>query len=145
MGLHGLSVPSDHKNDYERACSTSEFLEKINCAEGHVMVLGDEPLQSSFFHDNRGLAIARWVYVQVPVDAERLLRKSSDMETLQSPVPFEVTEGKLVLLDSARNGFEIERCQTVDIRPGLYRVTTEGLQSDGKFRFIVHRLVRSAA
>jgi hypothetical protein len=61
FGLHGLSTQSRYSNDYERACATNELLEKIVCGDGYVMVLGDEPLQSSFFRNGRGeLGIARW-------------------------------------------------------------------------------------
>jgi hypothetical protein len=143
MGIHGISATSHHKNDYDRACSTNEFLEKVGCRTGHLLVLGDEPLRSSFFRDDKGdLAIARWVYAEAGSQVEQLL-KESGTEAVCPPVRFEVIEGELLLLDSAWGGFEIEGCQTANVRSGYFNVTTERLQSDGHFSFIVHRLVRS--
>jgi hypothetical protein len=48
-GTDGLSGNSGYRNDYEKAGSTQEYVEKIVCADGYVLVLGDEPAQSIFF------------------------------------------------------------------------------------------------
>ena len=145
MGIHGLSANSRCENDYERTCATREFLEKIDCADGCVLVLGDEPHQSLFFrNDRQELAIARWVYADAS-NVEQILTRLAGLEPLCPPVPFEVEEGCLVLLDSAWGGFEIKSWQEVEVQPGLYQVTTEQLLSDRRYNFIVHRLVRNEA
>lgn len=75
MGVSGLSKSgAPHRNDYERACSTQEYLEAMTCAVGYVLVLGDEPLQSSFLSTESGdLAIARWVSAQSSEGVEKFL------------------------------------------------------------------------
>lgn len=148
MGVYGLSATcsSTQRNDYERACSTREYIEAMACAGGYVLTLGDEPLQSSFFRTVSGdLAIARWVYAPSPDNVETFLRRPlDDISELASAIHFEVSEGPLVLFDSALRGADaLARRTKTDVQPGSYRVTTEKCQSGKTFRFIVHRLLKA--
>lgn len=147
MGVSGLSTSgTPHRNDYERACSTREYLEAMTCAAGHVLVLGDEPLQSSFFSTETGdLAIARWVSAQSPEGVEKFLSGPvADGSDLAPAILFDVTQGRLVLFDSALRGSDaLAGCPKADVQPGLYRVTTEKWQLERKFNFVVHRLLRA--
>lgn len=148
MGAYGLSAigGSTQRNDYERACSTCEYLGTMACAGGHVLALGDEPLQSSFFRTLSGnLAIARWVYAQSPDDVEKFLKGPvGDASELTSAVSFEVGEGPLVLFDSALRGADASaRCTKADVQPGSYQVTTEKCQLEKTFSFIVHRFLKA--
>jgi hypothetical protein len=143
-GIDGLSANSDYKNDYERGCSTREYLEKMTCAGGCVLVLGDEPLQSTFFRtegQGANLTIARWVYAVSSEGAEDFLKESvADVKPLAPAISFDVAEGKLVLMDSVMS-WSAKDLLTADIEPGSYLVTTEQHQLDNKFSFIVHRFL----
>ncbi|MBL8565209.1 MAG: hypothetical protein JNM89_05780 [Hyphomicrobiaceae bacterium] len=145
MGINGLSKPSaSHKNDYERACRTQEYLEAMTCGAGYVLVLGDEPLQSSFFVTESGnLAIARWVSAQSPEGLRQFLTGPvADRGDLAPAIPFDVSQGPLVLFDSALRGSDaLACCPKADVKPGSYHVTTEKWQLERKFNFVVHRLL----
>jgi hypothetical protein len=144
MGGRGLSISgASQGNDYERACRAREYLEAIACAHGNVLVLGDEPLQSSFFRTADGdLAVARWVYARSREGVEEFLEGPAEGRSDLAPtVPFNVLEGSLVLFDSALRGTDaLARCPTANMPPGSYRVTTEKRQLEGEFSFVVHRL-----
>jgi hypothetical protein len=144
MGVDGLSASgASQRNDYERACGTRQYLQAITCAAGFVLVLGDEPLQSSFFRADGGeLAIARWVYAPPHDDVETYLTApAAGNGDLAPAIPFNVTQGPLLLFDSALPGTEVlEQCLKANVRSGSYRVTTEKRQLSRKFSFIVHRL-----
>jgi hypothetical protein len=143
LGIAGNSASgASQKNDYERACSARQYLEAVTCAAGFVLVLGDEPLQSSFFRTDGGeLAIARWVYAQLHGDVESFLTAPAAENREQAPAtPFNVTQGPLLLFDSALRGTDVlVKCPKADLRPCSYRVTTEAWQLGRKFSFIVHR------
>jgi hypothetical protein len=145
-GVDGSSANFGFKNDYERACSTREYLEKIACAGGCVLVLGDEPLQSTFFRietNEESLAIARWIYATSPEGAERFLAEAVvDVRPSAEVVPFNVVEGELVLFDSAMS-WPAEPCLRAYLEPDSYLVTTEMHKLEGKFSFIVHRFLRN--
>jgi hypothetical protein len=147
-GVDTLSASSSHASDYARASSTQEYLERMACASEHVLVLGDEPLQSCFFRSesvDANLAIARWVYAESLDAAEKFLKgRVADTETLAPAVAFEVIEGKLVMFDSAMPWpNNLANCLRADIKPGSYLVTTEGCQLDQKYRFVVHRFSKT--
>jgi hypothetical protein len=146
-GLGGLSAgfDDDCASDYERACASRAYVEAIACGVGSVLVLGDEPLQSSFFRTGDGaLAIARWVYAQSNDDrniAEFLSRSTADQ--VAPSISFSVVQGTLLLFDSALRGADelVQKSTSVELEPGPYLVTSERYQLDGKYSFIVHRLL----
>ena len=143
MGVDGLSMHGvPQRNDYARACSTRQYLETMACDAGYVLVLGDEPLQSSFFRTSSGdPAIARWGYAQSGESVERFLTEVGIGSDLASAIPFDVRRGPLVLFDSALRGTDaLARCPKANVQPGSYRVTTEKWQLEKRFNFIVHRL-----
>jgi Immunity protein 21 len=145
MGIDGLSANSGvtERHDYGRACGVQDYLEAMACASGYVLVLGDEPLQSSFFRTYGGdVAIARWVYAQSRDDVEGFLAgPAAGGSDVAPPIPFVVTQGPLVLFDSALRGVNaLARCPKADVQPGSYRVTTEKWQLERRFNFVVHRL-----
>jgi hypothetical protein len=136
LGISGLSKPGvSQSNDYERSCGTSLYLEAMACGAGFVLVLGDEPLQSSFFQTNTGdLAIVRWVYVEVHADVEKFLKGPVIGGDLVSATHFEVARGPLILFDSALRGEDaLANSPRADVQAGSYRVTTEKWQVDRTF------------
>jgi hypothetical protein len=142
MGIDGLSTHDRlQKSDYERACSTAQYLETMACDAGYVLILGDEPLQSSVFRTDGGdVAVARWVYAQSSEGVEKFLGGGCG-HTLAPAVHFGVLQGPLVLFDASLRGMDaLACCPKSDVRPGSYCVTTERWQLGKEFNFIVHRL-----
>jgi immunity protein 21 of polymorphic toxin system len=148
MGVDGLSANSAYKSDYERASRTQQYLEKIACTGGYLLVLGDEPLQSSFVRADgvdESLAIARWVYAESSEGTDSFLKRPvANVEVLAPAVSFDVIQGKMVLFDSAKPGANnISSNLEADIQPGSYLVTTEKHELEEKFNFVIHRFVKT--
>jgi len=47
MGNFGSSTAAE-QTDYVRACNVVDYVGIIDCGASHVIILGDEPLQSKF-------------------------------------------------------------------------------------------------
>ena len=108
------------------------------------------PYNQLFFQtkgENRTHAIARWVYAESSEGVEKFLKTPvADAKALAPAISFEVTEGKLILFDSAMPWPEIlKNHQRANLEVGSYLVTTEKHQWDKKFSFIVHRFLRKSA
>jgi hypothetical protein len=87
------------------------------------------------------------VYAPQSSDVEKYLEAIvGDTSELAPAIAFDVEQGTLVLFDSAMRGADVlARCPKMYLQPGSYQVTTEKLQVEKKFSFIVHRLLRSAS
>jgi hypothetical protein len=145
MGIHGISIGDAERRatDYDRACSTQEYVEILPCDAGEVLVLGDEPHQSSFFWTESGeLAVVRWVYAQSGADIESfLLAPSAKSQELAPPLPFLVQQGRLILFDSALRSADVgSELTAAEVAHGAYLVTTEKREVAKQFNFIVHTL-----
>ena len=141
-GVFGLSSRSSVKSDYARACDAKEYLEVLRCGDGNVLVLGDEPLQSSFLRtESGGLTIARWMYASSEDRALEFLRASSKSETLASPIRFEINGDCLLMFDAAIGGENLTDHQMTMLERGFYSITTERVISKGVLDFIVHRFI----
>jgi immunity protein 21 of polymorphic toxin system len=145
MGIRGLSaVNRVAKSDYERACAAIEYLQPIPCGTEKVLVLGDEPLQSTFLTEQDGQqVIARWVYAQSHQLAEAALAKDGAEAFEISPrVKFRVNGGIVVLFDAALPGSEATQAVRSNIEPGRYEVTTEKLEINRVYSFLIHRFIK---
>jgi|SRR5580704_13260017 hypothetical protein len=148
MGSHGLSaVHHAAKSDYERACTTCEYLQHIPCGTGEVLVLGDEPLQSAFLTERVGQPIiARWVYAQSRQAAEAALAKDlAEASEISPKIKFQVNDELIVLFDSVFLGSDITQAVTSSIEAGPYEVTTEKLEVKGAYSFLIHRFVKQSS
>jgi immunity protein 21 of polymorphic toxin system len=146
MGVNGLSsfiVPGT-QTDYDRACATIDYVSVIPCGGSNVLVLGDEPLQSSFIQTRGGCVIvARWVYAQAGQDVNSILASSLGASESSDRVYFKVQKGELILFDSALSGSSVlAESSNIFLHPGLYQVTTEPLELKQVYSFLLHRFVK---
>jgi hypothetical protein len=146
MGTKGLSTNAvmGIRTDYDRACATTEYLDVVPCGAGNVLVLGDEPLQSSFVSTKLGeLFIARWGHAQVDLEDNAFLsRVLRDAFVISEGPLFQIEEGTLILFDSAPQGDEVDG-EGARIEPGEYKITVEKLESKEVFNFLIHRFVNA--
>ena len=147
-GVEGLSGGGSTgvKNDYERACATRGYLEILTCGNGRVLILGDEPLQSSFFLTNKKeTAIARWVFARSH-DMEELLCGLLDRTVeLARPLAFEVAQGVMTLFDSALPSHAaLDVSPTGELEVGRYLVTTEKFEVEKSICFLIHKFMKKS-
>jgi len=141
-GIKGSSV-GDTQSDYDRACSVSDYLGKVTCGVGEVLILGDEPLRSAFFQtDDHILTIARWWACESEEEAETVLSHlPSQLPVLEAAKRF-VVDTPLIMFDSANDTIASAEYRMATILPGQYTVTAEFYEVAEVFRFWLHRFVR---
>lgn len=132
--------------DYDRACDVGDLLGIIDVGPGYAVVLGDEPLPTTWMPaEDGGGMLVRWVAADDDESALALaLQGMAEAEWESGPV-FHVSEESLVLFDSAIAGDEQPRDELeVTVRPGRYQFHTARVQrDDGEAEVLLHRLERS--
>jgi hypothetical protein len=139
-------------SDYGRACGLQDYLGLLDVGPGHGLVLGDEPMPTTFLPTGEGGLIARWMCAESEEDVLWAIRSVPEdvWETTSHRV--HVGEGGLLLFDSAYPGDDLSgTCGdganvpwlVVDLLQGAYEIDTSLYQPDDLTRLILHRLRRS--
>ena len=142
-GTTGSSL-NINKTDYERACATFDYIEIIPSGEHELVVLGDEPMQSTLFSNEKFNFIARWEYCkshEMAIDALKNLPKYLD--SVAEDKFIKLPEDELIIFDSALSFDEIEGDDYPSMARGVYKITTEIYKLEKEFSFVVHRLIKS--
>lgn len=141
QGTEGSSTGQDI-SDYDRGCAVVDYVTKLACASGEVLILGDEPMRSAFHVVDETVLIVRWWSCESAERAEVALREiPAQLPYIEESVPFVFAMPSLVMFDSAQIGREPEQLRKLTIAPGAYTVTSERYEVAGAFRFIIHRLL----
>lgn len=129
-------------SDYERACEQSDYLSVIPCGSRHVLVLGDEPLQSTFAFREGQPIILRWVScLSMEIAVSAAARLPDELPEIEDAKAYSIDDPSLVMFDAAMTLANPLQSITLAIIPGAYMVRTERYQSVGVFEFLVHRFV----
>ncbi|HSI20135.1 MAG TPA: Imm21 family immunity protein [Verrucomicrobiae bacterium] len=131
------------ENDYIRACEQTDFLSKIPCADASVLVLGDEPMQSTFVERNGQIVIVRWIACKSYEEADSAIAAlPSSLSSIEDEISYSITGGSIFMFDSAAILSEADLTTSISCSSGLYKVTTERYIDKGTFDFLVHRFQR---
>lgn len=139
------SSTSDTRSDYDRACEVMDYVGVVPCASSHVLVFGDEPLQTTVLSLSEGAAVVRWVSCVSEGHAQAVLAaipKALPQLEPQKSIPIEAE--RIVFFDAAYSLVAAPQLLEVALPRGLYEVSTEKFASPGVFEFLVHRIVRAA-
>lgn len=141
-GTQGSSV-GEARSDYERACDQLDYVGAIACGPSQVLVLGDEPLQSAFVVKDEGVLVLRWVScVSSECAANAIAQLPSALPSIEEPTKFYLDDRGLIMFDAALGSIDPAACAGVDLKPGVFTVTTEKYKSEEAYEFLVHRLLR---
>jgi len=129
--------------DYDRACAIEDYLGTIPVGSGTALVLGDEPMQTSWFPLTRDTGIlVRWEWAADETSVLKTLREVPEESWQPTGVTVEAKSEPLVLFDSAYLGDEIETSLSISLPSQLYSVDTAHWQPDDETSLILHRLQR---
>ena len=143
-GTNASSI-GEGRSDYARACEVMDYVGVIRCASSRVLVLGDEPLQTTLVSLADGIAIVRWVSCESEGDAEVALTAiPAALPQLEAPKSILIEAARLVLFDAAYSLDAAVGSMETELPLGLYEVSTEKFASPGVFEFLVHRMVRGS-
>jgi len=137
------SVSANGRSDYDRACEVDDYVGVIATGTGDALVLGDEPLDTSWITDERGGGqLVRWVYADCKDAVRRHVKDLEDELFTSSGIRFLAQQPTHYLLDAAVEGSGIAAADhlTIDLVCGEYLVETCKYQPDSRTSLLVHRL-----
>ncbi|MEL6187061.1 MAG: Imm21 family immunity protein [Myxococcota bacterium] len=108
-------------SDYSRACSVDDYVELIPLLDGNVIVLGDEPFSTQVRREPTGLLVARWSYAPSKGHMEQVLLDAPSAPEAPG-LQWDISDGSLILMDSALRLDEGGFYRVPDVEPGTYRV-----------------------
>ena len=134
------------ETDYGKACLVQDYLGVINIGDDLALVLGDEPLSTTIFHSiDNTVVIARWCYGENEdwVDNHLKTIKLNSIDNWEFALMFGLSSDKQYLFDSACSASMlkegINECLTVNIKQGVYQISTSIYEPDDKTKFIIHK------
>jgi hypothetical protein len=133
--------PDGRATDYDRACDVHDFVGVIEVGDGTGLVLGDEPLATTWWPSIDGGFLVRWDFG----DSDEAVR--AHLARLESAGPwepgptFECSRGPLILFDSADPGLDpLNERLTIELKPGKYLLGTCHHKPDSQTSLRLHRL-----
>lgn len=140
---HGVSAPSGSASDYGRACAIGE-VGVIEMKGGVALVLGDDPLKTTWLARPHGGLFVRWIAADDEASALGALDAAADTTWSPTGCSYTTAGGAHVLFPASMNGDDALAKEgaslTFDLRDGDYDVTTTVLEQ-GRASIIVYRLV----
>lgn len=141
-GTRGSSVDGA-RSDYERACDQMDYLSQIDCGSYQVLVLGDEPLQSTFILKDGDVSIVRWASCLSNDHAINAIAQFPfGLEPIDESIEFRLEQRGLIMFDAALTSIESAACGRTDLNAGEFLITTEKFKRDRVCEFLVHRFIR---
>jgi hypothetical protein len=131
------------QTDYDRACSIEDYVGLIAVGTGEALVLGDEPMQTSWLtlSDRNGILI-RWQWAADEESVRNTLNEITEAAWQPTDVLFQSKTDELLLFDAASPGDEIESSLVINLSAGEYSVDTAFWQPNDETSLILHRLRR---
>lgn len=139
----GIDASVETMSDYDRACQIRDYLGTLDVRKGHALILGDMPLETSVWNDERGGAfIVRLFYIDPGQDVPQILRKIDDcwFNDPDEAISFEAISGHMVIFDSAYPGVEQKKKNLLfEISPAKYRVLSKVINPNSRTSILLHK------
>ena len=129
--------------DYGKACLIEGWLGLTIVNDENVLVLGDEPINTTFFFSADKPILARWSYGENTEFVNNLLL-SADIDFIDNwefVLEFNITSDKQFLFDSAcsQNMLNDEEYLEINLKSGVYKVSTTIYEPNDKTQLILHK------
>jgi hypothetical protein len=131
--------------DYGKACLIEDYLGLVMVDDEEVLVLGDEPMLTTFFFSQDKPVLARWFYGEDKefVDNTLLNIDLSSINNWEFALTFNLMSNKQFLFDSACSKSMIDKkqedCLHINMNPGRYKLSTSVYEPDSKTKLILHK------
>jgi hypothetical protein len=133
--------PVGPATDYDRACDLDDYAGLIDVGCGKALVLGDEPLMTTWLPLEDGGLLVRWVYAddeEVVIAAARRVPNDAYLDT---GLTLSVGQSSLVLFAASESGRDkIYPRIEFQLPSGSYRILTGEYAEDARTAIICHRL-----
>lgn len=131
--------------DYGRACLIEGYLGLVKVDNEDALILGGEPMLTTFFFASGKPVLARWFYGEDELFVENtLLNIDSDaIKNWEFATMFDINTDKQFLFDSACSKTMLDEnqweCLEINIKPGQYKVSTSVFEPDISTKLILHK------
>ena len=136
----GLNVPGGERSDYGRACAIGE----VGCIDirgGGVLVLGDDPLRTTWLPKPQGGMFVRWVAASDEAAAIAATESGADATWTPTGCTFTTAGGEHLLFPASQAGEDTTQERLAfELREGEFAVSSAMLE-DGDATVLVYRLV----
>lgn len=141
-GGSGSSANVD-ETDYDRASEQVDYIGVLDCGLSQLLVLGDEPLQSTFIPKDEEIIIVRWVScISEECASDAIAQLPATLPVIQAPTKFRLANQGLIMFDAAFEGRNLPSYLSAELKPGLFYITTEKYKSERAYEFLIHRFIR---
>jgi len=137
----GVNAPAGESSDYGRACTVDE-LGCVDIKGGVALVLGDDPLRTTWIPKPQGGMFVRWVTADDEAAAIAATDTGADATWTPTGCTFTTAGGAHVLFAASAAGTDVtsEGGLTFDLREGEYSVSSAMLEQRTA-SVLVYRLV----
>ena len=136
----GVTAPAGERSDYGRACAVGE-VGSIEIKGGHVLVLGDDPLRTTWVPKPQGGMFVRWVAAEDEAAAMAAVDAGADATWTPTGCTFTTAGGVHLLFPASVSGSDATReCLAFELKEGDYNVTSAMLEQ-GDSTVLVYRLL----
>lgn len=131
--------------DYGKACLIEDYLGLVKVDGDEVLVLGDEPMLTTFFFSQEKPVLARWCYGEDKEFIDNILLNINLSSIIQweFALTFNLTSDKQFLFDSACSKSMIDKrqedCLDINMKRGQYKLSTSVYEPDRKTKLILHK------
>lgn len=88
--------------DYDLCCQTVDYAEKLYVRDSNVLILGDEPLQTTVATADNLILIVRWKWAESEADVQRMLNAFDfSLAPYEEKFDIEWANTNLVIFDAA--------------------------------------------
>src|SRR5262249_23615596 len=91
-------------SDYARACSIDDYLGTLEVGSGRALILGDEPMETTFIPKLGGGVLVRWMYAEKEDGVLRAVEMVPEFAWKPTPHQIEVAQSGFLIFDSACPG-----------------------------------------
>ena len=136
---HGAEAPAGERSDYGRACAVGE-IGSIDMKGGSALVLGDDPLRTTWLPKSQGGIFIRWIAADDEAGAIALTDLGADATWTPTGCTFSTGGGDHVLFAGRSHGRDaLKDSLTFELREGEYDVTSATLEK-GRASVVVYRV-----
>jgi hypothetical protein len=130
--------------DYDNACAVTGYTGVLRKERRDVLVLADEPMQTTHFNNGVEDFLVRWVYGP---DEETVAGTFQNMRHVLKDwierVTLEIVDDGQVIIDSGADGLKATERLELSLLPGKYVIKTFDYDPSPEVSLVVHQLIRS--
>ena len=139
----GADGPDGGETHYERACAVDDYVGLVPLDGGPAIVLGDEPLRTSWRATDSGGMLVRWIAAPGEQEIESALATLPEGLPWENVLDFDHPGGAFLLFDAALPGEELpDDHLRAELPAGRWTLGLSAYHPSDDVALLLHRLTR---